>query len=164
MRKNVKLENELYKPMGMWLQEYLEDKYPACHIITQDTSEIDLDVALGQYDLLDHFPKSVGLGIQIDVLGIIEGADATQLAFIEAKKKQLTTHNLGQLLVYCRLINPAEAFLMSSLSMGSLNKILVNLQRADILEYGTSNEKKIHVSTWNVLENHPDMGSMVPSL
>ena len=48
MRKNVKLENELYEPMRKWLQEYLEDKYPNCQIITQDTSEIDLDVALDQ--------------------------------------------------------------------------------------------------------------------
>lgn len=164
MVKNVKLENELYEPMKNWLQEYLEDKYRSCQIITQDTSEIDLDVALQHYNLNCQFPKAVGLPIQIDVLGIIIGSTSTKLAFIEAKKNQLTIHNLGQLLVYCRLMDPAEAFLMSSLSMGSLDKILVNLNRKDILEYGKNNEKSIHVSTWNVLGKHPDMGIMVPSL
>lgn len=164
MRKNVKLENELYEPMRKWLQEYLEDKYPNCQIITQDTSEIDLDVALDQYGLISEFPKTVGLPIQIDVLGIIKGKDKTKLAFIEAKKEHLNTHHLGQLLIYCRLVTPAEAFLMSSLDMGSLDKILKNLHRKDILTYGTNNEYILHVSKWNVLENHPDMGTMIPSL
>lgn len=164
MRKNVKLENELYEPMRQWLQEYLEDRYPKCKIITQDTSEFNLDDALQRYGLVSKFPEAVGLPIQIDVLGIIQGENDTKLAFIEAKKTKLNTHNLGQLLIYCRLINPVDSFLLSSVSMGSLNKILKNLNRQDILKYGQNNEYIMHVGIWNVLENHPDMGTMIPAL
>ena len=67
-------------------------------------------------------------------------------------------------LIYCRLINPVDSFLLSSVSMGSLNKILKNLNRQDILKYGQKNEHIMHVGTWNVLENHPDMGTMIPAL
>ncbi|MGK4128490.1 hypothetical protein [Ligilactobacillus saerimneri] len=164
MRKNVKKEKELYEPMRKWLQEYLEDRYPDYKIITSDTSEINLDSALTKYHVCEYFPQAVGLDIQIDVLGIMKKQNDVKLAYIEAKKTQLNTHNLGQLLVYCRLVCPAEAFLLSSVGMGSLSKMLVNLKRTDILQYGDSNARMIHVAPWNVNENHPDMNQIVPSI
>ena len=71
MASNVKKEIELYEPMRIWLQKYLEDKYKGAHIVTVDSHARTLDVILEDYGMIDHYPQTVGLDIQIDVLGII---------------------------------------------------------------------------------------------
>ena len=53
------------------------------------------------------------------------------------QKIALNLHDLGQLLIYCKLCNPEEAYLLSSSGLGSLNKILNNLNREDLLDYGS---------------------------
>lgn len=162
--RNVRKEKELYAPMRNWLEQYLKDNYPNYNVIAVDTSEVTLDTILEKYGIIDQYPQAVGLNIQIDVLGIAINETESKLVFIEAKKEALNLHHLGQLLVYCKMIDPAEAFLMSSLGMGSLNKILVNLHREDLLEYGRYMMKKLHVSAWDILSNCPDMKTMVPRI
>lgn len=163
MNKNVHYEKELYPPMQCWLKQYLEDRYPNAHIKTLNTSEVTLDSILEKENIIDQYPQAVGVNIQIDILGLITKDDHTDLVFIEAKKNSLNLHHLGQLWAYCKLINPAMAFLMSSNGMGSLNKILVNLRRIDLLDFGDPTEnKKIHVSAWDVIRNCPDMNTMIP--
>lgn len=47
------LENELYEPMRVWLEQYLKDKYKGYEIITLDTSQERLDRALKRYDIIN---------------------------------------------------------------------------------------------------------------
>ena len=44
MVNNVKKEFELYEPMRIWLQKYLEDKYKGAKIITIDSHARTLDL------------------------------------------------------------------------------------------------------------------------
>lgn len=74
MVRNVRLEIELYEPMRLWLYEYLRDKYREAEIITIDSHARTLDVFLEEYGIIDQYPETVGLDIQIDVLGIIKRA------------------------------------------------------------------------------------------
>lgn len=136
MAQNVRLEVELYEPMRMWFKEYLENKYSGANIITIDSHSRTLDLHLEENGIINLFPQTVGLDIQIDVLGIIKRGIRADIAFIEAKKTQLNLHDLGQLWAYCKLCNPSEAFLLSSAGNGSLNKILTNLNRTDLLDFG----------------------------
>ena len=67
---------------------------------------------------------------------------------------QLNLHDLGQLWAYCKLCNPAEAFLLSSAGIGSLNKILNNLSRTDLLDFGDGRKiKKMQIAKWDVIAN-----------
>ena len=52
--------------------------------------------------------------MQIDVLGIAKKKNNVKLIFIEAKKTKLTLRDLGQLWAYCKLVDPEEAFLLTS--------------------------------------------------
>lgn len=97
MVNNVKKEFELYEPMRLWLQQYLEDKYKNATVITVDSHARTLDLFLEQYDAIDYYPQTIGLDIQIDVLGIVKKNGKPQIFFIEAKKTQLNLHDLGQL-------------------------------------------------------------------
>lgn len=157
------LENELYEPMRVWLEQYLKDNYKGYEIVTLDTSQERLDRALSRQGIICE--PAVGVDIQIDVLGIAKKKQITKLFFIEAKKTRLTLRDLGQLWAYCKLIDPEEAFLLSSAGLGSLNKLLYSLAREDLLDYGTGKKiKKMRVGKWDVSRNNIDYGTLIPKL
>lgn len=165
MANNVRKEFELYEPMRAWLQKYLEDKYKGAEVITIDAHARTLDVFLEEQEVIDKYPQAVGLDIQIDVLGIVKQKIKTSLVFIEAKKTQLNLHNLGQLWAYCRLCDPMEAFLLSSAGIGSLNKILNNLRRVDLLNFGDGKTiKSMQVGKWDISSNSIDHKTLVPKI
>lgn len=162
MLNNVLLEIELYEPMRVWLDEYLKNKYKGAEIITIDSHAKTLDTYLRKYNILDFYPQSVGLDIQIDVLGIIKKNDNVDLVFIEAKKTQLNLHDLGQLWAYCKLCEPLEAFLLSSANIGSLDKLFNHLLRTDLLDFGDGRKiKKMQVGRWDVDRNSIDPKSLI---
>lgn len=163
MSRNVKLEKELYPSMCKWLETYLKDNYRNSEVIVKDTSQFYLDKILEEVGVISEYPQTVGIGIQIDVLGIVKKRGKTSLFFIEAKKTQLNTHDLGQILIYSRICNPERAFLFSSAGMGSLSKLL--LEREDILEYSSDNKiKMIQAAKWDITKEMPEMRTMIPKL
>jgi hypothetical protein len=165
MVNNVKKEYELYEPMCLWLQKYLEDKYKGAKIITIDSHARTLDSFLEEYGVIEHYPQTVVLDIQIDVLGIVIQRRNVSIVFIEAKKTQLNLHDLGQLWAYCKLCDPLEAFLLSSAGIGSLNKILNNLSRQDLLDFGDGKKiKKMKVAKWDLNTNSIDFKTLCPKI
>ena len=165
MENKVKLESDLYEPMRIWLQQYLEDRYKNANIITVDSHARTLDLYLEEYGVLDYYPQTIGLNIQIDVLGIAVTKRKADIFFIEAKKNQLNLHDLGQLWAYCKLCDPAEAFLLSSGGLGSLNKILNNLSRIDLLDFGDGKRiKKMKAAKWDVSKNAIDYSTLLPKM
>ena len=166
MSSNVRKEIELYEPMRIWLEQYLKDKFKSSEIITIDSHAQTLDVFLEREEVAQFYPQVIGLDIQIDVLGIVKkGNREPKIFFIEAKKTQLNLHDLGQLWAYCKLCDPTEAFLLSSAGLGSLNKILNNLQRTDLLDFGNGRRiKKMQVGKWDVPRGAIEPNSLVPKL
>ena len=165
MANNVTKEFELYEPMRAWLQQYLENKYKGAKVTTIDSHARTLDTYLEQFGIIDHYPQSVGLDIQIDVLGIIINKGKPNIAFIEAKKTQLNLHDLGQLWAYCKLCEPIEAFLLSSAGLGSLNKVLNNLNRQYLLDFGSGKTiKKMQVGKWDVTTKSIAFKTLVPKI
>lgn len=165
MDANVKSEVELYEPMRKWLCQYLTGKFPSAEVQAIDTHARTLDVYLTQKNIIAEFPQVVGLDIQIDILGLVKQRNHTELYFIEAKKTLLSLRDLGQLWAYCKLCDPREAFLLSSAGLGSLNKILKNLSRLDLLEFGDGKLiKKMQVAKWDILRSSIDYGTLVPIL
>ena len=160
---NVKFEEELYEPMRIWLERYVKDKYKGYEVISIDAHAERLDRVLAKYDIVNEMAN--GVDIQIDVLAIARKKTDVKLFFIEAKKTQLSLRDLGQLWAYCKLVDPDEAFLMSSLGFGSLNKLLNAFKREDLLDFGNGKKiKKMIVGKWDIRTNAPDMMSMVPKI
>lgn len=165
MANNVTKEFELYEPMRAWLQQYLENKYKGAKVITIDSHARTLDLFLEQNHIADYYPQAIGLGIQIDVLGIVINKGKPSIAFIEAKKTQLNLHDLGQLWAYCKLCEPIEAFLLSSAGLGSLNKVLNNLNRQDLLDFGSGKIiKKMQVGKWDLNTKSLDYKTLIPKM
>ena len=165
MGRNVNLEIELYEPMRVWLKKYLEDNYRGAEIITIDSHARTLDSFLEEIGIINQYPQTVGLDIQIDVLGLIRRKANTDIVFIEAKKTKLNLHDLGQLWAYSKLCNPLEAFLLSSAGTGSLGKILNNLRRTDILDFGDGKIiRKMQVGKWDIFKNAIDYRTLIPKI
>ncbi len=165
--RNVDRESDLYEPMGNWLKGVMNDKYKRskCEVEVVDASKFELDKVLEQYGILKYFPKVVGLGVQIDVVGMAIWPDHAELTFIEAKKTSLVLRDLGQLWAYCKLCDPVEAYLLSSAGLGTLDKVLNHLCREDMLDYGDRRiVKKMKVARWDVVRQTVDENSMVPKI
>lgn len=164
---SIKKEVELYDGMCRWLEIYLKDKYKnkLCNIIVIDCHSVTLDSVLEKHNIIKYYPQVVGLNIEIDVLGMVIWNNRAEIYFIEAKKTRLTLHNIGQLLVYCKLCNPEEAFLLSPAGLGSLDKVLNILKREDLLDYGSGKRiKKIKVAKWDLTREAIDSHSIIPKL
>lgn len=160
---NVRFEEELYEPMRLWIEHYVKDRYKGYDVIAVDAHAERLDRVLAKYNIVNEMAN--GVDIQIDVLAIAKKNADVKLFFIEAKKTQLTLRDLGQLWSYCKLVVPEEAFLMSSLGLGSLNKLLNSFRREDLLDFGDGKKiQKMKVVKWDIRKNAPDMMSMVPKI
>ena len=92
-----KKEFELYEPMRVWLQKYLEDKYRGANVQTIDTHARTLDAFLEENGVIGQYQQTIGLDIQIDILGIVTKNAKSGIVFIEAKKTKLNLHDVGQL-------------------------------------------------------------------
>jgi len=161
--RNVSSEFELYEPMKKWLCSYLKDKYKGYEILTIDTHNERLDKSLEHIGIAIEL--AIGVDIQIDVLGVAKKSNDIKLFFIEAKKTRLTLRDLGQLWAYCKLINPEEAFLMTSADLGSLNKLLNIHKREDLLDFGNGKKiKKMRVAIWNLNTMSPEQSTMIPKM
>jgi hypothetical protein len=157
------LEAELYEPMRTWLEQYVKDKYRTYNVIAVDAHAERLDRVLAKYNIVKEMAN--GVDIQIDVLAIAKKNNVVKLFFIEAKKTKLTLRDLGQLWAYCKLVDPDEAFLLSSSGLGSLNKLLNAFRREDLLDFGDGRQiKKMKVGKWDIIKNTVDYNSLVPKL
>lgn len=156
-------EKDLYEPMRVWLERYVRDKYRQYEVVSIDAHAERLDRVLAKHGIVIEMAN--GVDIQIDVLAIARKKTDIKLFFIEAKKTKLTLRDLGQLWAYCKLVDPDEAFLLSSADLGSLNKLLNSFRREDLLDFGDGKRiKKMRVAKWDIKTNAPDMMSMVPKI
>lgn len=84
---------------------------------------------------------------------------------MKRKKTNLTLRDLGQLWSYCKLIDPEEAFLITSAGLGTLNKLLNIFKREDLLDYGSGKFiKKMKISIWNLVSETPNLSTMIPKI
>jgi hypothetical protein len=158
MSKLVKL---LYPEIETWFHQYLKDHYKGSEVITtHQTSRVSLDAYLKTLDI--EIKEAIGLSIKIDVVGVLKKGDKIDLAFVEVKNGPLTLRDLGQLLVYTQLINPAESFLMSPSGLGSLDYLLNILQREDLLVYGSKKERMMKICKWDKKRKTIDYFSLLP--
>jgi hypothetical protein len=77
-------ESDLYEPMRLWLQQYLEDKYRGWDVVTLDSHAGRLDRVLRSQGILCDI--ATGIDIQIDVLGIVKKQDSFKLFLLRPNK------------------------------------------------------------------------------
>ncbi len=154
-------EKDWYPEIAKWVEQYLHDKYKNCEVIVTYESAIQkLDVILQKYGI--DCPWAKGLDIEVDIVGILKGSNKYKLIFVEVKDVPLKLTHLGQLWGYCQLVNPEEAFLISTKGLGTLGKCLVDLRRIDILKYGEMHKNKsMKVVKWDPIRKSIDYSTLI---
>jgi len=137
------LESDTYPPLVDWLEKYLS-KHVGGNSFAFDTSSQtlfhffssksdDIDV------LYDVFTDLESLAIRPDVVGFSD--QNNEFYFIESKITSLGLKELGQLMGYCHVANPKEAFLITTKSI-SAPLIKSVARNREIIKYGNGKEVK----------------------
>ena len=122
----------------------LSRKYPKFDIVTHDTSKHYLSKFLPRNNLLDVYETYAEYDIKPDVVGFIK--DLKEFVFIEAKIGAIQLKDIGQLLGYCYIAQPREAFIISPKDPSS--SLIKTLEfNKDLLKFGK--DKFIKIGRWN---------------
>lgn len=146
--KISKQELALYGPMQKWFSSYMQNKNPDAEVIVHDVHRIYLSDFFTKADFRRDFPDYSTYRIKIDLLGVIKKRKQYKLVFIEVKDGDLNFSHLAQLLVYSKLVRPAQAILISPQGLSThLNDIINKYHRVDMLEYMPN--RKIQLAKWD---------------
>lgn len=146
--KVSKQELALYEPMKHWFLEYFQNKNPEAKVEVYDVHKVYLSDFFTKAKFRQDFPDYSTYKIKVDLLGLVEKNGQYELIFIEVKDGDLNFSHLAQLLVYSKLVRPAQAILISPQGLSThLNDIVNKYHRLDMLEYISN--RKIQLSKWD---------------
>jgi len=146
--KPTKREILLYEPMKHWFSEYFQNKNRGASVEFFDVHRIYLSDFFAKRKLKKDFPDYAIYKIKVDLLGVIEKDGRYKLVFVEVKDSELNFSHLAQLLVYSKLVRPAQAILISPQGLSKhLNDIVKKYHRLDMLEYLPN--RKIQLTKWD---------------
>ena len=138
-------EADTYPPLVKFFTTHLSNKYNQ-NVMTFDTSSGNLNAFLknNAHDLLETFENCEKFRIRPDVVSFL--SNEKRLVFVESKVTPLDLSALGQLVGYCLVAKPIEAFLIST-QQPSPSFIRILKANKNLLEYEPGNY--IHIATLN---------------
>ena len=154
-------EEHLYPPCREWLAAFLTEHYRRSEItILNDTDRRKLSAVIQSAGFAEYFPECSVWDVKVDVVGLIQSARSSFLAFVELKTKPVTLRDLGQLIGYCRVCKPVFALLLSPNGLSQeLGRLLKSYGRLDVL---TIPNGQIGVGTWDQTQSSPEWQTMIP--
>ena len=154
-------EKDLYPLVKKWLRKFLKDRHRRSKVETYDTHNVSVSKFLLDKKLQTYFTELSAYDIKVDVTGIIISKKAAKLAFVECKIKPITLKDVGQILGYSRVANPAYSFIVSPKGLSSpLSILLRTFGRYDVLAY--QDNKKIRIAKWNLNRMEIEYNSLLP--
>lgn len=154
-------ESLLTAPCRTWLAQFLRRQYPrsTCSVLV-DTERRGLRRALDEAGLIAYFPEASAWEVQVDVVGVVQRKRTVELTFVELKRSAIKLVDVGQLLGYCRVCRPAQAFLLSPRGpSGSLHRLLTAYGRTDLLLF---EGHSIQVGAWDSQSGAPNWQTLIP--
>ena len=162
-------EAAMYPAVAAWLLDRLTARFPSASVHVADTHNVRLNEYISRRSLGAGFADSSWqtFEIQVDVTGFVTDEKETRLHFVECKLPPLSLAHLSQLLGYCRVALPTEAWLLSPAGVGSaLISLVTAYARRDVLEYDWPERRKprhIAVARWNADSRSPDPAGALPT-
>lgn len=155
-----KQEAQMYKPVMAWLKSYLLTRHPGYRVSVHNTSRQRLEALIRDEGLQKAFPQYASYEFMVDITGILKRGKVVKLAFVECKLKDITLSDIGQLLAYSIVAQPAYAFILSPADLSSgLSQLLKVHQRYEVLDYGAG---RIKVARWDAQRQEIISASLLP--
>lgn len=162
MTEPTKKEVLLYKPISIWLEEFLKNKFPKTKVSVYDVHARNLSDLLESIPEKKYFPEYSTYQIKVDLVGLVERNNKCELVFIEVKDTTLSLKDLSQLIGYSKIVRPIGSFLISPKTLGRpLRQLLKHFKRLDILEYCPG--YFVRIGQWDMVRNSVLDGDFIPS-
>ena len=145
-------EVDTYQPLRSWVEKYFKEKFDN-KIQAFDTSQHNINYYFSDERIKSNILNLDDMNIKPDIVGIKE--NLKDIVIIESKVTSLSTEDLGQILGYCLVAEPADAFLISTKELSpSLMNVIIN--NNNILDYGRGKIKIGKLFNNNVILNNYD--------
>ncbi len=144
-------ERDLYVPVSEWLQRRLARE---AQVVCAVTAGRPLNIWLEEWQVTEYFPGAPAFEIDVDVaaVSIDPGSRSACLYIVEVKIEPLGLRALSQLLGYCKVAQPTEAWLLSPQGWSeALERLIRYYGRADVLEFAPG--RWVVVGKWDVATN-----------
>jgi hypothetical protein len=165
---NYRNEAQMYPDVVHWLRQFLPGKLPDSLIDVRDTHASPLNEYIHRHGLQNYFRDDLWqtYDIRVDITAFIESAHAPGLVLVECKTVPVSLVHLSQLLGYCRVALPLQAYLISTHGAGdAVQALILRYDRTDILEYHWGKGEKprqIVIAKWDVRSKSIDYTSLLP--
>ncbi|GIS46074.1 MAG: hypothetical protein Ct9H90mP18_04060 [Gammaproteobacteria bacterium] len=145
-------EVDTYEPLRSWVEKYFKEKFNN-KIQAFDTSKYNINYYFSDERIKSNILNLDDMNIKPDIVGIKE--NLKDIVIIESKVTSLSTEDLGQILGYCLVAEPTDAFLISTKELSpSLMTVIIN--NKNILDYGRGKIKIGKLINNNVILNNYD--------
>lgn len=156
----------MYPDVLMWLQGFLEARFPSSDVHVAQTAQQALHRFLRNQLDTSRLPADwQSWDVKIDIIGWVYQQREMKLAIVECKNTPITLTHLSQLLGYSRVIQPEYAFLLSPFGVASLlQRLLVTHNRQDILNYSItpgSHSRSLILARWDATAKTIDHSSII---
>lgn len=157
----IRREDELYEPMRTWLGDLLRSRHPRTPIEVLDTSQRSLSRVIEERGWAKQFPGWETYDVHVDIAGFICRKNIWSISLVEVKLNAITLKDIGQLLGYCKVVQPELGVMLSPEGLSSAMSTLLNIyQRLDVLSY--ANNRSIILGKWIVEKTDLDYQSIIP--
>lgn len=159
---------QMYPDVVQWLGRFLPDRLPDSRIDVRDTHASPLNEYILRHGLQNYFRGDLWqtYEIRVDVAAFVESDQTLGLVLIECKTVPVSLAHLSQLLGYCRVALPLQAYLLSTHGAGdAVQALILRYDRADILEYHWGKGEKprqITIAKWDARSKSIDYTSLLP--
>lgn len=142
-------ETALYEPVRIWFEKLLKGKYRRSQVKAYDSHRISLGKLIEKLALQKCFPQFSAWDIKVDITAVILGKNSARLAFVECKTAPITLRDVGQLLGYSIVANPAVSLLISPKGVSAPLMTLMKVFGVyAILEFGPQ-RRRIRIVRWD---------------
>tara|TARA_B100000963_G_C22638977_1_gene679283 strand:- start:3168 stop:4811 length:1644 start_codon:yes stop_codon:yes gene_type:complete len=142
--RNTPREIDTYPILTNWLKNKLDQEYGSEQNLVFDTSVINLNQVIQSSSIdnsvISKIDEIDSLNIRPDVVGYLKNLN--DFIFIESKIVSLGIKELGQILGYCKVANPKEAYLVTTKEVSRTILQLISIM-PDLFTYGENKKIKI---------------------
>lgn len=147
MPERSRAEHAMYAPVTEWLRRFMASRFPRAEISVEDTHNVSLSRFVQDAGIQRFYPEYQSFDVKVDVVGLVRSARTCSLVLVECKINPVNLRDVGQLLGYSLVVQPAASFLISPRWWsGSLRSLLETYERTEVLRYG---KRAIRVCKWD---------------
>jgi len=148
-------------PVRTWLQELLRARHPRSRVEVIDSSQRTLSAVIEEHGWTDRFDGWETFEVQVDVTGFVLSKRQSEIFLVEIKSNPITLRDLGQLIGYCKVVNPKLGLILSPRGLSKAMALLLQIyKRYDVLEIGDA--RPVVVARWLEVKMDLDYGCLIP--